>query len=62
MTPADTRAIDRAICPWCRGAFNPQNHKMSEWGLEYRMRCPNCDESIEVFESIEYQCSAVEND
>lgn len=51
----ETKCIDEGICPECGKRFDPERHKLSEWGHDYQVKCPNCGRLLHVFESVEYQ-------
>ena len=56
---ADTCCVDRGICPHCGKKFDAAealNYDMSGDIVD----CPHCGKMIEIFCSVEYQCSIPE--
>lgn len=58
----ETINVDSAVCPLCRHKFHPEKYKYSEWGRSYTIACPHCGVDLEMFESIEYQVSVLEDE
>jgi DNA-directed RNA polymerase subunit RPC12/RpoP len=58
----DTRCVDEAICPKCRNKFSGVKAMNYETGTTKRIRCPHCRAEIEIYASVEYQCSIATED
>lgn len=58
---SDTSCIDDAICPKCQKKFNGERAVNYEIGSK-RIECPHCKAKIDVYTSVEYQCSLAEGE
>lgn len=55
----ETRRIDECECPYCGHYFNGRDACNADMDVNYT-HCPKCEKQINVFISVEYICSPVE--
>lgn len=58
---SETRCIDNAICPKCKKMFSGGEAVNYEIRSK-RIKCPHCGVAIDIYTSVEYQCSLAEGE
>ena len=63
--PEETRCVDGGICPYCGGRFDAAavvNYSTLGTQTTGPVNCPKCGKPLKIFCSVEYFCSAAEEE